>query len=448
MSTRKRKRNNRPNNTPQGLHIGPLTVSKISGPVSYLYLRPSRLAYAAGYQFPLMLLFGDVHQSADRLCTDDGMKLSDPALLAALDRLSTPESPIDFYVETTLKGADYMFESPLNDFASGPIVSCYHHRIKGTPLNQCPTKNIRWHVIDARHASATVFPTINHNEHTRSLYANPAFTAPIEHTQFMKGTSVEPQLRAVFYASYLRPSRWGPFANAEEYIAFFHQLTEDVDLPNDDPTKYKRFAEGILHLLETKPSIIAKQIRKQPLPILRKFSTWAEYYRRILVLYLRMFPAVIKRYSEYMATFKHTLPHVKPLPLAPTDITLFKNLMITVTGALQDIYMISRMWKTPTDGTPPALCIAYTGTLHAEMVARLLMQIGFYEIVQHRLVDKEYNRCISMEYLPLHNELHNHKLKLELGRASASANITALSHLKVNTRSRRNTSYNRSDKAR
>ena len=155
--------------TKVGLDLGTLVVPEISGPISFVYLRP----LAPG--FPLILLFGDAHFSNTNRCPQ-GTSLSDPVFLAALDKLST----IDFYVETSLMGKAHAFKGPLNDFTSGPFLTCYHHRLKGTPLNQCPTKNIRWHAIDTRDASYQLYgtPTQQKNAVMRNLYANPNFTKP------------------------------------------------------------------------------------------------------------------------------------------------------------------------------------------------------------------------------------------------------------------------------
>ena len=95
---------------PSGLKLhedGPV-VKKISGPVSLYYLKPPTdfyFKYKGQINMPLVLLFGDLHQSYDNLCEpcnhDDGcMEIYSPAFLTLLDNLSTLESPIDFYTES------------------------------------------------------------------------------------------------------------------------------------------------------------------------------------------------------------------------------------------------------------------------------------------------------------------------------------------------------------
>jgi hypothetical protein len=136
-------------------------VESLSGPVSFYYLRPKRNVYEEGHgqYFPLIVLFGDAHFSLEKtcdpcVCSHDQTccySLSDPNFLRKLDTLAE-HHPIDFYTETMLSGTDDGFQGGMmQDLTTGKMISCYHHRLRGTVYNKCPTTYIRWNAGETRH---------------------------------------------------------------------------------------------------------------------------------------------------------------------------------------------------------------------------------------------------------------------------------------------------------
>jgi hypothetical protein len=91
-----------------GIHIRiadvTTTIKKISGPCSFYYLKPN-IVKAEGIDFPLIMLFGDIHQSRDNMCTpcnnnpDGCYQIYDTSFLQLLDTLSLSKKPVDIYFE-------------------------------------------------------------------------------------------------------------------------------------------------------------------------------------------------------------------------------------------------------------------------------------------------------------------------------------------------------------
>jgi hypothetical protein len=111
------------------------------------YLRPP------SNDLPLVLFFGDKHQSEDLQCErcdprQGCYSISDPAFLRRLDRLAS-EYPVDFYVEAA---------PDMESEEKGVLFKSFHHTTKGCYRNRerpeyedlCPTRNLRWHYTDTR----------------------------------------------------------------------------------------------------------------------------------------------------------------------------------------------------------------------------------------------------------------------------------------------------------
>lgn len=144
-----------------GLNINnKILINRISGPVSMYYLKPPEKILSSfksmfNIDLPIILLFGDAHQSTIRTCTNcnyDCCSIYDDIFLKSIDSIAQ-SYPVDFFTEfnPTIGHHDnnILFGLFLNK-----VRKChYTHLRKENPKAYrltCPTKNIRWHYSDSR----------------------------------------------------------------------------------------------------------------------------------------------------------------------------------------------------------------------------------------------------------------------------------------------------------
>ena len=141
------------------LIINGTRVNKISGPVSMYILTPKKNDIFPN--LPVYMLFGDIHLSNENMCEDKSPETLDVYsldFLSLLNTLSTPEEPIDFYVE----GGDiHNREEKIKTERKYPLdkfwnlyIECYKRKkIALYPYDekQCEKiPNVRWQSGDAR----------------------------------------------------------------------------------------------------------------------------------------------------------------------------------------------------------------------------------------------------------------------------------------------------------
>ena len=143
-------------------------VKKISGPVSMYLLIPKSTERTIPFPgLPVYMLFGDVHHSDKNMCEEDKFQgtynIYDIDFLNILSTLSTPQEPIDFFME----GGDFhndTWESPPSEGYPYPMgmiwnlyVECPNRGEKklasySYDKTKCKLiKNIRWQSADVRH---------------------------------------------------------------------------------------------------------------------------------------------------------------------------------------------------------------------------------------------------------------------------------------------------------
>jgi hypothetical protein len=148
-----------------GLQLPNMTVSRISGPVTLYYLKPSSAAYATfhkeGMDLPLLLLFGDQHRSDSGMCEectcedDNCCKLIyDKEFIKEFDKIAQ-NTPVDFYTESSRSKETYVKKGKnilFKDFINNTVKDCHRVSLRTTAeyTQKCPTKFIRWHYGDLR----------------------------------------------------------------------------------------------------------------------------------------------------------------------------------------------------------------------------------------------------------------------------------------------------------
>jgi hypothetical protein len=145
----------------KGFIINNQKIKKISGPISFYYLKPTQSIIDIMF-VPIIILFGDEHLSKKGMCNPCNQEknchiIGDHNFLKLLDTLAIPEENqnVDFYIERFFNTPNIKFkeESELQRMVfNDDMIYCYHHKVK--ECSECPAKKIRWQLADIRHAGS------------------------------------------------------------------------------------------------------------------------------------------------------------------------------------------------------------------------------------------------------------------------------------------------------
>ena len=99
------------------LIINDKRIDKLSGPVTFSLIKPKKRVFDAlkkeGVRLPIIMLFGDIHFSADYQCESCTcshinrsccMPVYSNEFLKIIDSLATKEHPVDFSIESFVTG--------------------------------------------------------------------------------------------------------------------------------------------------------------------------------------------------------------------------------------------------------------------------------------------------------------------------------------------------------
>ena len=418
-------------------------IASLSGPVSFYYLRPIQTVYEEGNgkYFPLIVLFGDVHRSLEKICKPCSKwstkkkcyELSDPHFLIKLDTLSTPDHPVDFYTETVLSGTGEGFKGGMmKDLTSGEMISCYHHRLRGTDYDKCPTKNIRWHASETR-TIWNYWYDYNDDDFMNELYDDPSNVSKMEEktwieqefsmilNYFSELTTDLPKANKKIYIERINDIlRDGFFKNIKKLQTLLSTLAEDVkgDKFNYE-INFEKFANAFFRLFTKDNSLIYKQIAKQSYPPFRSFQTWIDFYKRSLSYVRGMFINQLyylekKRLRETIGKLSEALSN-EDFQFNDTEIRDLKA-FVDISIPLLDIYTIARIWKQPMGGIRSSLSFCYFGDDHVTNIVRLLLTTNMYELVykKPRTELTDVSRCKTFdETLNLSEEVRVHNGKID-----------------------------------
>ena len=425
-------------------------ISAISGPVSFYYLRPKKDVYknGNGHYFPLIVLFGDIHSSLANTCRpcvwkkgEGCYKLSDPLFLRKLDTLSTPKHPVDFYTETVLSGTGSGFDGGmLKDLTSGEMISCYHHRLRGTAYDKCPTKKIRWHAGESRMIWSDMY-NYGKDPFMTNLYKNPSNISKME-----KQTWIEQEFSTILFEfrelkKYQHTSNSNKkiyrdrinfilgnsvFKNIQEFQKLLLTLCDD-----SNGSKYinlDKFTETFFGLFTKDNSLIYKQIAKQSYAPFRSFQTWIDFYKQSLNYRAYQYIGfLVKSKQEHKILYyiekqklrktieklSSVLSNVEDFDFSNFD--LDEYFVTYISAPLLDLYTIARIMKQPTEGIRSSLSFGYFGDVHVENIVQLLVSTNLYEIVCEKPADYyNYSRCQTFDRtLNLSEEVRAHNGKID-----------------------------------
>ena len=420
-------------------------ISAISGPVSFYYLRPKKKVYKQGngQYFPLIVLFGDYHFTLENTCKtcvwNKGKgcyKLSDPLFLRKLDTLSSPQHPVDFYTETVLAGTGSGFKGGmLKDLTSGEMISCYHHRLRGTAYDKCPTKNIRWQAGETRMIWRDTLSYNYEEDHfMNNLYKNPSnivkmekhtwieqeFRTILEQFRLLKEKANTDYVKKLYRDNITSLLRNGVFKNIKGFQSLLLTLCDD-----SNGSKYlnlDKFAETFFRLFTKDNSLIYKQIAKQTYPPFRSFHIWIDFYKKSLNYKENKFFVKDKsiHYIEKQKLRKMIEKLSDALSYPDFDFSSYdlddnlNTIKIYLPAPLLDIYTIARIMKQPTEGIRSSLSFGYFGDLHIENIVRLLVSTNLYELAYEKSTTYDISRCQKFDVtLNLSEEVRYHNGKIE-----------------------------------
>ena len=414
-------------------------IESVSGPVSFYYLRPTKQVYndGNGQYFPLIVLFGDAHFSLANTCNPCVCKdkkrccykLSDPDFLRKLDTLSDPEHPVDFFTETLVSSTEMGFfkgGGMMHDLTSENMISCYHHRFRGTLYDKCPTKNIRWQAGETRY-----LPFINDNIYTgfdpfiRDLYQNQSNVPKMDKTTWTEqefstilkqfgllATNIDVESnKKVIDRSF---NKFRAFNTVESLQRLLMTLCENDH--DDNTLNFNAFSKALFRLLGKGNSLIYKQIAKQRYEQFQSADQWRDFYRRGL--------ESSSKYRDYPSKQMLRIIIIKLPGLLYHDLKFSQHetyylriLNTSLTSPLVDIYTIARIWKQPTGGILSSLSFGYFGNNHVDNMVNLLMSTNAYELVYHNLKTNVSNLgnvrvMFALENLPLRCQTFDFTLNL------------------------------------
>ena len=407
------------------LKIDATTISSISGPVSFYYFRPTNKLS----KLPLIMLFGDFHRTRNNMCIKCSCskdkksccyKLSDPRFLKLFDVVAS-RFPIDFYTETSFLGTGSGFKNgEMEILTTGDMTSCYHHLLRGTKYDKCPTRNIRWHAGDIRQASYDYNYKYGDQINSTNTAAEYATTS----NNYRNNLYVETQLSVIFdmiksgekmTEEDFQYTRFKSFEGFKSFILILFG-PEDKEEDDFDLEDLASFAHDLFDF--GRYSAINKQIQKQSLDELKNRQAWILLYAYTLK----------KNFDTLRSGLK---PHIKTALQSTTlenineqDIKSFWNIIgFRVTVPLLDMYVLARMFKQPTDGYASSLSIAYFGNKHIENILDLLNNLdqildikdSKYELVARiDATDKDEfkaSRCLTMPPIDLNDQLFKHTIQ-------------------------------------
>ena len=458
-------------------------IERISGPVSFALLKPKKFIFdelkKEGVHLPIFMLFGDEHFSTEKQCekcTCDGsssykgccMPIYSNEFLRLIDSMATTEYPIDFGIEgfnliedkKTFKQYGELAGELFKQHKSKDIMEkirenitiCYQRELRGTELYEkyCPTKNIRWHYMDARQAYGSKYNL----ESLLTMDGIQTLDEQIFNTIYNNKKQLKKDIDKIK----------ANFNSEDLWKSILRLKIQFIDNPKEAIESYFYMGENL------KNSLVLKQINKLS-NSLKDLDFWkkaiSDYFIYVLKeekdhyynIFIRYLDDPLKEIAEgriyyYNLLINDDIDGLFEL-ISQNSRTAFKlakigsDLNESEGSFFLDIYYILRSFKIPKGDKNPFLSILYSGHFHTRNIKYFLTNIiKYYEIVEEvenktTDIDPEM-RCT---YIP---NINFNKLALEYGVNidKYEINPSFKQNIKVSSRrtSKRKTSRKRGSK--
>jgi hypothetical protein len=303
----------------KGITIGETTIRKISGPVSFYFLKPSKtIPFDQTQYFPLIMLFGDRHRSKENSCESCSCSkdsccytISDTPFLELIDTLAETY-PIDFYTETAFLGMGTGFDNGyMKDFTTGSFMTCYHRVLRNTSNDKCPTKNIRWHAADARFMGFST--RTDYDEYMESFDKN-VVSKKFLNDQYIEfhlselSDLIEEMLKTneleLSYRYYLLINDYVKkthFKTLDNYLIFIKNLLEGTKTMDEF---YEKMSVEIFKIMNKDNSLIEKQINKQTYPLFKEKAYWQKLFQMSLKNNYVEISYIMTYFTDFEKNFK------------------------------------------------------------------------------------------------------------------------------------------------
>lgn len=404
--------------------IGNKPISRVSGPVKITVLKPDddlrNRFKKEGARLPYIILYADHHFDRElncKLCDCNSngkccYEIDDPEFLKLFDGVSSKNYPIDFYTEQTYEPriSDPKIYELNKDFTRSDKIGyiskfihdykiCYSKDEKEGRtqryINECPTRDIRWHYIDTR--------------------------------SFTYGNSGEARLNNGIIVYYILVKMF--FYDPEETVKentynFFNKYRNEVTMAIDIINNGLEFLKDYVTIDSN--FLISKQVRKQALEEHRHMDFWYNIIKDTINSIFKNYfstsdePFSVADYSTVISFYVNTAVLISKPGLSKEDFlekrkelidsvrnyNLFDNtkanlinmVFYTTKTAMMDIYTVARMLKKP-NGTPGFLSMYYAGEHHTENVKNILVNYFSYKVVgeSDNSNFNEVTRCQSVK---------------------------------------------------
>lgn len=313
-------------NSSRGFSIDSTVISRLSGPVSAYFLRPTsdflELSKEQGFKAPLFLLLGDIHESNKGRCAECScsLKPGHPCCVTIdgydffelLGKVSSPSHPVHVYLEwffskelkdklssqSPVKVRRYLEEEVQGHKSShiGPLNRIYANNFacffpdwkqkKGFQSifqDYCPNQSIQWHHVDLRKVISTYSYDIVDPREEVTLIGKYLYEGLLDWI-----------LMEAPFTSFRDLLLFNPRQAAIELIAGFWKyglskseskvVCQSIIKLLDSPEAFASFFFDWDNEMFANRSILAKQVKKQS-PYLQDMDRLREWYTLVLKKY-------------------------------------------------------------------------------------------------------------------------------------------------------------------
>lgn len=438
-----------PSSLENGLIIHDTVIKKLSGPISFYYLKPDydEIHIDEKGKYPLIILFGDWHNSNDFKCvcnSDIGCyQIDSQNFLQLIDSLSMSPNVserdidkkfyIDWFTESQFYGTSYGAKGgPMHYFVQGNFLSCYYKNLISSKEyeEKCPTKNIRWHHGDLRYFGDMYFYNYRKN-----------IISPLPKL-FREGEMDSRPFELIFSRSYdyFRNEKYYEEGGAIKYmdidnnkiftLAEFNEILSNFK--KDDKYNLKNFLQYFFKrcFYDNPNGILLKELSKSNI---NEFNIYTSENNSDTNKLDRFIDILVECYVEFINNDTSIAMHM-PTRNGINEINLILNKnkknekddnkchiihksLNTIYHSLIEIYTILRIFKKNDDGTEhhihnqSALSLLYMGQDHIKRINELICNFIPYYKLKKSIINSmdKLMRCLDFSSfrLNLTEELAN-----------------------------------------
>ncbi len=381
-------------NKDKGLILKDKVITSLTGPISIHILKPT-LEFHNNYNAPIFILFGDKHFSTENYCEckdEFCTEIFSNDFIKSLDEIAL-DYPINFNIEAGLKyyklytePNEKLFEiykelkestsdAPPMIMLKEGLFCCYNRVFREKFTNEyleiCPTKNIKWHLVDPRDYDYK--HKYNHSS-IISLFVDIIIALTTDVNKIRLKELIEKYKTVINNEIVL---------NSMEHIL------------DEDYYKY----------IDQDTSLTFKQIRKMPIENQKQWEIWIEeYYKYYYNEYIRKYntkslKTALRRFINRIKKFNET-DNIKYITNYNVNIGQFEQFgicLLYINSIDLDTYFLARSFKIPKNSINPEISIGYFGAKHTKNINYFLTKImGNYNNIYTKVND-DNDRCLLLD---------------------------------------------------